>query len=188
MGNISLKQWIVAGALSGVVIGILVFIILSLLLMSSPYPLEGPLALYENSFGFILTLFSYLFLGVITGIVLFFMYDRLPLKGRSPKCLLICSITVVIVGIFLFLLFYIEIVGEVFFIVLIPLFSPIYLSHTLIGKFFLGSYFYSLDFLARPLKFLITILFFALIPSLLIGIAFGFIINYFITKMERKAS
>jgi len=93
MENVSLKQWITAGALSGVVTGILVFFL--------QLPFVSDVSLKEISFLLILSLINYIFCGLIAGIILFFVYDKLPLKKRLWKCLII-SIILVLLMFFIF--------------------------------------------------------------------------------------
>ena len=165
MENVSLKQWIVAGILSGIVVGILVLILLSFI--SSGVPLGHPIFIWD-------VFFSSVFLGLIIGIILFFMYNKLPGKKRLSKCLLISIVTVMLMIFFSFYFyaFYFDVWEGVSGI-------PWLIPFVAIGHLHLGM---------SHLLFEKGFLFLWVLPSLLIGAAFGFLINYFISRMERKKS
>lgn len=159
MENISFKQWIVAGVLSGVVIGILILILLFSISFGVPF---GHLLFIWDVF------YSSIFLGLIIGIILFFVYDKLPCKKRSSKCLLASIVTMILMVVFSFSFyyFYFSNVWKGSLIAWLIPFIPI--GHILMGMIYIFD------------------LFGLIVYPLLIGAAFGLLINYFITKMERK--
>lgn len=161
MENVSFKHWIVAGALSGVVIGILILILLSSISSGVPF---GHLIFIWDVF------YSSIFLGLIIGIILLFVYDKLPCKKRSSKCLLtsIATVILMVVFSFSFYYFYFSNVWKGSLIAWLIPFIPI--GHILMGMIHIFG------------------LFGLIIYPLSIGTAFGLLINYFINRMERKAS
>ena len=160
MENISFKQWITAGALSGLIIGILVFCLL--------YCIYIGISLRNISFFLTSSLVSNVFLGVIIGIILFFVYNKVYLKRTLFKCLLISIVTVVLMFLLSYYFFYLYLNKweDLWISSLIPFSSVVYINITMIH--------------------LLPVLWIG--PPLLTGAAFGFLINYFINRMERKAS
>ncbi len=168
MENVSFKHWIVAGALSGVVIGILLpflllflslFIYTHIPLLKDIYPFLG------KSF------LSNIFLGVIIGIILSFMY-RSPIKERLHKCLIV-SIVIVVLMAFLSLFYWVSWQKE-FLLIPFTFIAEVYVSIWMFVGYSFGG---GLFGMASIFAFLF-----------IIGASFGFLINYFINRMERKAS
>jgi len=162
MENISLKQWIVAGTLSGAIIGIIIFLIITFI--SSGVPFLDPIFIWD-------VFFSSVFLGLIIGMILFLVYNKLPVKRSLSKCLLISIVSMMLITIlsFYFYAFHFELLKNFWIARLIPFFA--------IGEIYLLIGYFSESFGN-----------FAYLPFILIGVAFGFLINYFINRMERKAS
>jgi len=171
MENISLKQWIVAGIKSGIIIGFL-FFFLSFLTYTD-------ISLKNISFLFTSSFVSDIFLGVIIGIILFFLfnklspYNKLPSKIKLLDCLFVSVPTVILIVVFSFLIFtsYLDKWENLWTSSLIPFSAIVYINLT-VGYWFYG--------IIPGIGGLV------LFNSLLIGITFGLLINYFINRTERK--
>ena len=160
MENISLKQWIVAGTLSGVVVGLLLFLILSFIFLNIPF--WHPIFIWE-------IFYNSLFFGIIIGIILFLGSDKLSGGRRLPKYLFVAIVTsalMAVFSLFFYELFFSVYEGSTWLPWLIPFIS---IGHLYLGMFYFGFF----GFFIYPLS---------------TGTAFGFLINYFITRMERKVS
>lgn len=165
MENISLKQWIVAGVLSGAIIGLPFTLICGSLTSASLLPL-----LFKKDFYsfIILALISYTFIGLITGTILFFIRNMF-LKARPLRCVVIATV--------------------------VNFLAPM-IMYPVLPSSQLG---WILLFPSGQISWLVGAILSQLIPEMiwgvafplsliLLGIGYGFLIHFFIERMERKAS
>jgi len=158
MENISLKQWIIAGTLSGTIIGVIFFFTFTFIFRGTSF--LYPLFIWDAFFG-------HIFLGIVIGTILFLVNDKF-LKKKLSKCLIVSILSIIVISL-LSIYFYAHICfgpTESLLVHLIPLFPVAIIS--LATAYYFGVLWPFLYFF--------------------IGIAFGFLINYFINRIERKTS
>ena len=176
MENISLKQWIIAGAFSGVVVGTLVFFTVTL-----RYLFEGYRIFSTYFHTFFNSFLYYVFSGIIIGIILYFIRDKLK-QRKLLKCLLV-SIGIIF-GLFVILL--VVFPHRIFFIDSIP-FSLVNLTPYFVYGAIAGIiYLLFSSLFVFPTFELFFMIFAPFILAFLISIAFGFLINYFVNRIEKK--
>ena len=173
MENITLKQWVIAGTLSGAIIGI-------------PLSLNIYLQIYDSDIFssailifFIGSLLIDIFLGLVIGVILFFLRNIF----LSPILRWIKYVIVsMVINAFPFLswglIVSVKFDGNPYAIITSPFFGPLGQILWIQSIQSLNYYYFSGYFLIEDWR---------ITTCIIIGVIFGFLIHFFITRMEQKA-